>query len=124
MTKQKEKIDFSGIIVRYIRDNRIPVGVVVGVDGKIGWSQLNPIDIWDRKRAIHIAKQRAILSDKRSAIVDRPVTDRPITVIINRGEFKEEIKTTFSKELQRNSEIITRRMSKKETSAELNESKE
>jgi hypothetical protein len=100
------------IIIRYIRDNRVPVGVVVGVDGKIGWSQCNPKDLWNRQRGLQIAIERARLSDVRSNIKEKEPHEHKIHVLINTDKGEQRIPTTFKQELDRNIQIIQRRMSK------------
>ncbi len=54
----------SKMLIQYVREGKgqPPFGVVVWVDGNFGYSLCNPVDKWDRQRAIEIAKGRATCS--------------------------------------------------------------
>lgn len=100
------------MLIRYIRDNRTPVGVVVAIDGKIGWAQCNPRDIWNKHLGLRIAIERAKLSDKRDTIKSREPSVHPITVVFNRNGEEKIVQTTFAQELARNIEIIQNKLNK------------
>jgi hypothetical protein len=63
-------------LIQYVRDNQgHPIGVVVSVGkNQVGWSRKHKLDLWDRDKALMIARNRAVVGFKSKIPHDvRPI---------------------------------------------------